>query len=127
MISRYLLFGRRAGGRRDGEREKVYVDRPGRWVVAAFFAVMLLSVADAYFTLKVLSQGGEEANPVMRAALALGNRGFVILKTGVTFAGTAFLCLHKNWPLGRMCLWIAFVGYAALTAYHIVLQIGLAR
>ena len=45
----------------------------------------------------------------------------------VTFAGTAFLCLHKNWPLGRMCFWIAFVGYAALTVYHIVLQIGLSR
>ena len=119
MLSRYFLFGRRRAGRRDGERDRIYVDRPGRWVFAAFLALMLLSVADAYFTLHWLSKGGLEANPVMRAALSLGSRGFVILKTGVTFLGTAFLCLHKNWPLGRLCLWVALAGYAALTAFHL--------
>ena len=127
MLSRYFLFGKRRSGRREGERDRVYVDRPGPWVFAAFFAVMCLSIADAYFTLAVLAEGGGEANPVMRAALSLGSRGFVILKTGVTFLGTAFLCLHKNWPLGRTCLWIALVGYAILTGYHVYGQWILTR
>jgi hypothetical protein len=127
MLSRYLLFGRRRGGRRESERERTYVDRPGAWVVVAFLGLMTLSVADAYFTLKVLAAGGQEANPVMRAALALGDRGFVIVKTVVTFLGTAFLCLHKNWPLGRLCLVAALVGYAVLTGWHLYGQILLAR
>ena len=118
MFSRYLLFGRRRGGRRDGERERIYVDRPGPWVTTAFLAVCLLSVADAYLTLYELSRGATEANPIMRAALDLGNGGFVLVKTLMTVVGAAFLALHKTWPLGRVCLGIAVGGYLALTAWH---------
>jgi len=119
MLSRFLLFGRRRGGRREGEQDRLYVDRPGRWVLAAILAVTLLSVADAYFTLHEMSRGATEANPVMRAALSLGNGAFVVLKTLVTVVGALFLGLHKNWALGRTCLWVAVGGYAALTAYHL--------
>ena len=118
MFSRYLLFGRRRGGRRDGERERIYVDRPGAWVTFAFLTVCLLSVADAYMTLYELSRGATEANPIMRAALDLGNGGFVLVKTLMTVLGAAFLGLHKTWRLGRVCLVIAVVGYLALTAWH---------
>ena len=111
MFSKYLLRGRRKGGRRTGERERIYVDRPGPRILAAFGALMLLSVADACFTLYELTKGGTEANPVMRAALELGNGGFIILKTLVTLLGASFLCLHKNWPLGRKCLVGALLGY----------------
>jgi hypothetical protein len=121
MFSRFLLVGRRRAGRRDGERDRIYVDHPGAWVIAAFLAVTLLSVADAYFTLHelALGVGVTEENPVMRAALSLGNGGFVFVKTIVTVVGVGFLGLHKNWPLGRACLWVAVAGYAALTAYHL--------
>jgi hypothetical protein len=120
MLSRYLLRGRRRNAPLDSE---TYVDRPGPWALGAFFAVVLLSVADAWFTLRVIAAGiAEEANPIMEAALNLGPTGFVLLKTLVTVLGAAFLCLHKNWRLGRTCLWIAFLGYAALTAYHLVIQ-----
>jgi hypothetical protein len=118
MLSRYLLFGRRRGGRREGEVERIYVDRPGPWVIGGFFALTVLSTADAWFTLDALARGAEEANPVMRAALSLGNTGFVLVKTGVTVVCGAFLALHKTWRLGRLCLWIALVGYAVLTAWH---------
>lgn len=119
MISRYLFRGRRRSGRRDGERERVYVDRPGGWVLAAFGAVLLLSSVDAYLTLRMIAEGGEEANPVMRLALSLGDGPFVVLKTGVTVVGLALLSLHKTWPLGRACLWVALGGYALVTAIHI--------
>jgi hypothetical protein len=119
MLSRYLLFGRRRGGRREDERERIYVDRPGRWVTAAFLAVCVLSVADAYLTLYELSRGATEANQVMRVALDLGNGGFVVLKTVVTILGAAFLGLHKTWPLGRVCLWIAIGVYVLLIGWHL--------
>ncbi len=120
MISRYLFRGRRRGGRRDGETDQVYVDRPGATILGAIALVAVLSLCDAAFTLYELSQGGTEANPVMRAALSLGNTPFILIKTLVTVVGAMFLGLHKNWPLGRACLWIAVWGYLALTVYHLV-------
>ena len=122
MLSRYLFWGRRHGGRRTGEQTQIYVDRPGLGMIAACMLVVGLSVADAYVTLRILAEGGEEVNPLMRAALALGHRPFVIVKVGLTVAGAAVLCLHKTWPLGRVCLGIALGGYAILTAYHIVVH-----
>ena len=120
MLTRFLLVGRRRGGRRDGESDRVYVDRPGPVIVAAFLALTVFSLADAYFTLRELSLGGAEANPIMRAALELGNGPFVVIKTVVTLLGAAFLALHKNWPLGRRCLLFAVAGYALLTVYHVI-------
>lgn len=127
MISRFLLFGRRRSGRRVGETENIYVDRPGGWVIAAFGALTLLSVADAWFTLFALSKGAVEANPIMLAALSLGTAGFVVVKTVVTILGGAFLCLHKNWALGRLCLWLAIAGYGAITAWHVYGQTTVLR
>jgi hypothetical protein len=119
MLSRFLLLGRRGAGRRDGERRFTYVDRPGVWIVLAFAAVLALSLFDAWFTLELLKRGATEANPIMRAALDLGDHAFVLIKTTITLVATGFLCLHKNWPLGRFCLCIALVGYSALTVYHL--------
>lgn len=119
MLTRFLFVGRRRGGRREGETERTYVDRLGWGVIVAFLSLTLFSIADAYFTLRELSLGATEANPVMRAALELGNAPFVVIKTVVTLLGAGFLALHKNWPLGRRCLAVAVLGYAALTVYHI--------
>jgi hypothetical protein len=122
MLSRWLFLGRRRGGRREGERDFVYVDRLGGWIVVAFCAVLALSLLDAWFTLDLLKRGATEANPVMRAALDLGDRAFVLIKTGITILAMGFLCLHKNWPLGRVCMGLALLGYSALTAYHLYAQ-----
>ena len=122
MLSRWFLRGRRRGGRRAGEVDHVYVDRLGGWMLAAFLIVIGLSLIDAGFTLYLLKRGATEANPVMRAALHLGDRAFVLIKTLVTVGAAGFLVLHKNWPLGRLCLALALLGYAALTLYHLYAQ-----
>lgn len=119
MLSRFLFVGRRRAGRREDERDFVYVDRPGGWILTAFAAVLALSLLDAWFTLELLKRGATEANPVMRVALDLGDRAFVLIKTGMTILAMGFLCLHKNWPLGRVCLGVALLGYSTLTAYHL--------
>lgn len=122
MVSRFLFMGRRRGGRREGETDYVYVDRLGTWIVLAFAAVVALSLFDAAFTLDLLRKGATEANPVMRAALSLGDEAFVIIKTVITVLAMGFLSLHKNWPLGRICMVAALLGYSALTAYHLYAQ-----
>lgn len=122
MLSRWLFFGKRASGRRDGEADFVYVDRPGAWILAAFVAVVGLSLLDAWYTLDLLKRGATEANPVMRAALDISDQAFVVIKTVITVAGAGFLCLHKNWPLGRLCLVIALFGYSTLLFYHLYAQ-----
>ncbi|HEV8440518.1 MAG TPA: DUF5658 family protein [Methylomirabilota bacterium] len=120
MLSRYLIWGRRRGGRRAGEQSQIYVDRPAPWALTACVLLVALSIADAHVTLRILSAGGAEINPVMRAALALGDHSFVFLKVGLTVVGAVILYLHTTWLLGRVCLWIAVGGYAFLTAYHLV-------
>ena len=123
MISRYTFRGRRRGGRRDGERDNVYVDKPGPWIIAAFWIVVGLSGLDAWYTLDLLAEGkATEANPLMRAALELGDAQFVIIKTAMTIIAAGFLCLHKNWSLGRLCLVLAIAGYSLLILYHLAAQ-----
>jgi len=123
MISPWLFTGRRSGGRRAGESVGVYVDRPGGWVLASFFLLLGLSILDAWFTLDLLKRGeATEANPMMRAALRLGDHAFVLIKTVVTALAVGFLCLHKNWFLGRACVISALLGYAALTFFHLWAQ-----
>ena len=81
-----------------------------------------LSLLDAWYTLDLLKRGATEANPVMRAALDVSDQAFVLIKTVITVVGAGFLCLHKNWPLGRVCLVIALMGYSALLFYHLYAQ-----
>jgi hypothetical protein len=122
MLSRYLVWGRRRGGRRDGEGDFTYVDRPGPWIVLAFTCVVGLSMLDAWYTLDLLKRGATEANPVMKMALEISDQAFILIKTVVTIVGAGFLCLHKNWPLGRLCLVLALFGYSALLFYHLYAQ-----
>ena len=122
MVSRYLFRGRRKRGRRDEERDFIYVDRPGGWMLAAFAALIGLSVLDAWYTLDLLKRGATEANPVMKLALEISDEAFVVIKTVVTILGAAFLSLHKNWPLGRLCMAIALFGYSILLFYHLYAQ-----
>jgi hypothetical protein len=119
MLSHFVLTGHRRSGRREGERDFVYVDRPGLWAAVGFFLIVALSLLDAAFTLALLRRGATEANPLMEAAIRLGAGPFIFIKTVVTALAAGFLCLHKNWPLGRVCTVAAIAGYAALTVYHV--------
>lgn len=123
MLSRYTFRGRRKGSRRDGEAEYTYVDQPGVWMMTAFACIVGLSLLDAFYTLDLLKRGATEANPVMKLALEVSDQAFVVIKTVITILGAGFLCLHKNWPLGRACLVVALLGYSALLGYHIYAQV----
>ena len=126
MLSRFFFRGRRRSGRRSADDRFTYVDQPGGWILAAFAALVGLSVLDAWYTLDLLKRGATEANPVMKLALDISDEAFVVIKTVITVLGAGFLSLHKNWPLGRVCMVIALLGYSVLLFYHLYAQHAIA-
>jgi hypothetical protein len=123
MFSRYtLLGGRRAGDRRRGAIESLYVDRYSARLGAALVAVGVLCALDAVFTLLYLQKGGSEANPVMAEVIEWGPRTFVLIKCGVTNLGLMVLCLHKNFRFVGAVISSILAMYTALFLYHLYLS-----
>lgn len=121
-FSRYALYGgRRKQPRRGEELEGSFVDLYGTRVWLLVMWVALLNVADSFFTLIHLQNGGSEANPVAAAMLLTGTVPFVLLKSGVIAVALLVLCVHKNFRLARAGLWIAASTYTLLLCYHLLL------
>ena len=121
-FSRHWLTGRRKVGRRDGERDNIYVDRYSvlDWILVG--GVLGLSLLDMVFTLFHLNAGGTEANPVMALALEWGGHGaFKAVKIATTFIGLGVLLVHVRFRRVRTLLTIAFLVYAAVFAFHLYL------
>jgi hypothetical protein len=121
-FSRYALSGgRRKHIRRESEREGSFVDLYDTRIWLVVMWVALLNVADSFFTLVHLHGGGSEANPVAAALLTTGTIPFVLLKSGVIAVALVVLCIHKNFRLARVGLWIAASAYTLLLGYHLLL------
>ena len=122
VVSRFWLLGRRKVGRRDGERDNIYVDRYGVWDWILVAGVLSLSLADMVFTLIHLNAGGTEANPVMAWTLELGGHGaFKVVKIVTTLVGLAVLLVHVRFRRVRALLSVAFLVYAGVFAFHLYL------
>lgn len=122
VLSRHWLIGRRKVGRRDGERDNIYVDRYGSWDWVLVGGVLGLSLLDMVFTLIHLQAGGTEANPVMAWALAWGGHdAFKVVKVATTVLGLVVLLVHVRFRRVRALLAVAFVVYAGVFAFHLYL------
>jgi hypothetical protein len=120
--SRYtFLGGRRRGGRRQGESDGSFVDQYSLRMWLLLVWVALMNAGDSFFTLLHLQDGGIELNPVAEMMLQTGRTGFVALKSFLITVPLAVLCLHKNFPLARIGLWVAAGTYSVLLAYHVSL------
>lgn len=121
-FSRYSFFGgRRRGARRAGERKGSFVDVYSLRLLALLLWVATMNVADSFFTLIHLQSGGSEVNPVAGALLTTGLWPFVLLKSGLIALALVVLCVHKNFHLARLGLWVAAIAYTLLFAYHLAL------
>ena len=121
-ISRYSLFGgRRRGPRRDDEREGSFVDRYDWPLVAILAWIAIANVADSFFTLHHLQDGGIELNPIAEELLRAGHFGFVSIKCALISMALMVLLLHKNFAAARFGIRISGVAYTLLFAYHLVL------
>ena len=121
-FSRYVLKGgRRRTVRRKSEREGSFVDGYGTRLLLIVLWIALMNVADSFFTLVHLQSGGSEANPIAQALLLTGRTPFVLLKSGLIALALVVLCIHKNFHLARIGLWVAAVAYTLLFLYHLSL------
>ena len=124
MISRYTFFGgRRKAGRRDGEKENIYVDVYSPRLVLLLLFFFALTVVDSVSTLIYLGKGGEELNPVAQWMIDQGGMFFVVVKGLLSGLCLLFVMLHKTFRPARYALGVGFAFYFALGAYHLVLQV----
>lgn len=124
FLSRYTFFGRRRENRRlDDPQKNYYVDRLGGrywWVVAI---ILVMSVADALFTLNIHKTGRfMEVNPLLNAVI-FDSRLFQLVKYLLTVLGILALCLHKFFTGVRELIIFLIVGYTLLNVYQIWLQL----
>jgi hypothetical protein len=122
MFSRYTFFGgRRQNVRRAEDDQEVFVDRYSTGLLLAVLGVVLLNLADAFFTLLFLAHGGQEMNPIVDQVLAYGPTVFILFKTLGIGVCAGFLTLTKNFRAARIGLWIVLIGYSLLLCWHLLL------
>ena len=91
------------------------------------FNIALLSIIDYLFTIRAVSRGLKEFNPVMDPILHTPL--FPLIK--VVFVPLALLWAwlnHDRWQHNRLInlgIWILFLVYGVLTVWHILLQMSL--
>lgn len=117
-----LRGGRRAAGRRRGERSNIYVERFSGDDLGLALAILALNVADAVLTLDHLDKGGSEANPLAQGLLDKGTVWFTSAKALMIAACLIVLTLHKRFRGVRTALRCMFVFYLVLLYYHLFLQ-----
>ncbi len=121
-FSRYSFGGgRRRDVRRSEEKEGTFVDRYSLRLWALAVWVCLMNVADSYFTLVHLQAGGVELNPIADWLLEQGRAPFVLYKSALIAIAVLVLCIHKNFYLARIGLWVASGTYTVLVLYHLSL------
>ena len=121
-LSRWsFVGGRRRGPRREGERDGSFVDLYGLGMLLALMWIALANVADCFFTLVHLQNGGSEVNPVADLLLQTGLVNFVLLKSGLVSVALLVLCLHKNLRIAKYGIWGAALAYGVLIVYHLAL------
>ena len=120
-----FVLSRRHAHRRGEDREVIFLDWHHPWLFFLAVGTMLLSCADAFFTLKLLELGMIEANPVMQAVMNQSTATFVSVKLAMTAGGVFVLVfLSKALFLNRLrtglFLTTFFSFYAVLVCYELV-------
>jgi hypothetical protein len=116
------LAPRRRAGRRAGEHDSP-VDFHDSYLLTLAIAMLVLSVADGFLTVALISEGAEEANPVLAFVLDVQPRLFAAVKVGLTGLGVVLLVAMARariFELVRASVFLKglVVVYFALVAYE---------
>lgn len=116
---------RRRATRRAVDVGTDFVDWHHPWLFFLAVGTMLLSCADAFLTLILMSRGMIEANPIMAAAMSVSTSWFVASKMALTGTGILMLvALSRTRFLNRirtgLILTCFFSFYCCLICYEIV-------
>jgi hypothetical protein len=120
------LRPRRRAGRRTGDELRILLDWHEPRVLYLALAILLMSCADALFTLNLLAVGGAELNGVMLLLLGQGIRWFLWAKIGLTGLSIVMLVISaRRRLLGRVpVLWLLRLfcaGYVVLIGWELYL------
>ncbi len=122
MLSRYTLWGRRAGFRRDSERRAGgYVDRYSKKLFFVLILIVILNIMDAAFTMVVLANHGVEVNPIVKSAIDAYGDNFWIWKFIIVSACVVILCLHSKFRRVNVMILGVCSTYIILIIYQILL------
>ena len=125
-----FLYGgvrpRRRSERRTEDEQRILLDWHEPRILYLALAILLMSCADALFTLNLLAAGGEELNALMRAFLGQGIRWFLWAKIGLTgFSVVVLVMVARHRLLGRVSviylLQLFLAGYTMLIAWELYL------
>jgi hypothetical protein len=83
--------------RKEDARKYYFVDLYSRSSVTLVVCTMVLSIVDAFLTLKLVGLGIGEANPIMDFFLKMGPLQFIIIKWLITAVGLVTLLILKNY------------------------------
>jgi hypothetical protein len=125
-----LMYGglnpRRRTGRRTNDHHRPIVDWHGPGLFASSVLILVLCVLDAFLTLRLLSAGARETNPVMALYAYSDAQRFAILKLSLTGLGVLMLVALARFRVFRVLRAATLVhavlaGYVALVGYEFVL------
>jgi hypothetical protein len=125
------LFGARTSSRRKEDFTRYYFfDRYSPFFVILLIVTLLLSLFDAFLTLRLMDGNFRELNPVMEYFINLGPSPFLLVKWLLTVFGLLTLLILKNFYLwgGKIkaetiLVVIPFL-YLVLITYEIVLVVN---
>lgn len=121
-----LTLSRRKQHRRADESPHAQRDWYHPRLFVLVVGIMLMSIADSFFTLKLLSRGAIEANPVMDYFINLGVSTFILSKMIMTgcsvFVLTALssYLIFDRFMISKV-ITICFIGYMILISYELIL------
>jgi hypothetical protein len=113
---------RRRTGRRAGDHE-LPVDFHDPRLLVPVVAMLLLSVTDAFLTIRLMTDGAQETNPLLAFVLEEHPRLFAAVKMGLTSVGTVLLVAlarARAFKVVRVSVFLygLAAAYLALIAYE---------
>jgi hypothetical protein len=93
-------------------------------LLAVAIGILLLSVADALMTVRLLSVGADEVNPIMAAVVYRSAAVFAIVKMALTGMGVMVMVTLARYRFMRMVrvdvvMYAVLVAYAGLLTYEV--------
>lgn len=122
-----FFMERRHGPRRDSDdAHDYYVDVHEPHFFYVVLSTLGLCLADIFFTIHIINNGGEEINPFMAWLMENGSTQlFIGVKFFVTAAALVFLLAHKHFRFllfkSAQLLYVILSGYLMLIVYELVL------
>jgi hypothetical protein len=111
---------RRRPSRRRSETRYHSLDWHDAHLLAVAIGILLLSAADAFMTVRLLSIGADEVNPIMAAVVYRSAAVFAIVKMTLTGLGVTIMVVLARYRFMRMVR-VDVVMYAVLVAYSALL------